>query len=57
MSHRTKEAKMFKRFVIFMLGAMLAFLIFQYLQLDESKKRYVNHLIKQVPYLPARYFA
>jgi len=48
---------MFKRFVIFMLGAMLAFLIFQYLQLDESKKRYVNHLIKQVPYLPARYFA
>jgi hypothetical protein len=29
----------------------------QYTKLDESKKRFINHLAKQVPYLPGRYYA
>jgi len=31
--------------------------IARYTKLDESKKRFIKHLVKQVPYLPARYFA
>jgi hypothetical protein len=29
----------------------------QYSRLDESKKRFIKHLAKQVPYLPGRYYA
>ncbi|MFH1149982.1 MAG: hypothetical protein V1748_05885 [Actinomycetota bacterium] len=28
-----------------------------YMTRDESKKRYIKHLARQVPYLPARYYA
>jgi len=29
----------------------------QYTKLDESKKRFIKHLAKQIPYLPGRYYA
>ena len=29
----------------------------QYSRLDESKKRFIKHLARQVPYLPGRYYA
>jgi hypothetical protein len=35
---------------------MLVGLVGVYLSLDESTKRYLNHIGKQVPYLPYRYF-
>ena len=28
-----------------------------YARQDESKKRFIKHLVRQVPYLPGRYFA
>ncbi len=37
---------------IFVLVALLA----AYMRSSESTKRYVKHLLKQVPYLPYRYF-
>ena len=37
--------------------AIIAGMAFQYTQLDESKKRFIVHLAKQVPYLPGRYYA
>lgn len=36
---------------------VLALGIGQYMRLDDSKKRFIKHLVKQVPYLPGRYFA
>lgn len=36
---------------------LLGLAVYRYTQLDESKKRFIKHLLKQVPYLPARYFA
>ncbi|MBN2027016.1 MAG: hypothetical protein JW854_09705 [Actinobacteria bacterium] len=36
--------------------AMLLGLAAAYLSADESTKRYLNHVGKQVPYLPYRYF-
>ena len=37
--------------------AVIAGMAYQYTQLDESKKRFIVHLAKQVPYLPGRYYA
>jgi hypothetical protein len=37
--------------------AVAALLAFQFSQLDESKKRFILHLLKQAPYLPGRYYA
>ena len=37
--------------------AIIAFIAFQIMQLDESKKRFIVHLLKQAPYLPGRYYA
>jgi len=37
--------------------AMVILLVFQLMQLDESKKRFIMHLLKQAPYLPGRYYA
>jgi len=37
--------------------AIVAVLVTQYMQLDESKKRFIKHLAKQAPYLPGRYYA
>ncbi|MDI6873439.1 hypothetical protein [Candidatus Solincola sp.] len=34
-----------------------AALVLQFARLDESRKRFILHLVKQVPYLPGRYFA
>jgi hypothetical protein len=36
--------------------AMLLGLVTAYLNADESTKRYLSHIGKQVPYLPYRYF-
>jgi hypothetical protein len=36
--------------------AMLLGLVAAYLNADESTKRYLSHIGKQVPYLPYRYF-
>jgi hypothetical protein len=36
-------------------GALLG-LVVAYFSLDESTKRYLSHIGKQVPYLPYRYF-
>lgn len=41
--------------VFLLLGLALA--IAQYMKLDDSKKRFIKHLVKQVPYLPGRYYA
>lgn len=41
--------------VLLLLGLALA--TTQYMRLDDSKKRFIKHLVKQVPYLPGRYFA
>jgi len=37
--------------------AMVMLLAFQLTQLEESKKRFIVHLLKQAPYLPGRYYA
>ncbi len=37
--------------------ALVALLVVWYSKQDESKKRFLKHLGKQVPYLPARYYA
>ncbi len=34
-----------------------AFLALRLARMDESRKRFILHLVKQVPYLPGRYFA
>jgi len=34
----------------------LSGMVFVYLSLDESTKRYLAHIGKQVPYLPYRYW-
>ncbi len=38
------------------LGVAVAIAL-QFARMDESRKRFVLHLLKQVPYLPGRYFA
>ena len=50
-----KDAK--KKLRLLVMLALMAGLAFQYTQLDESKKRFIIHLAKQVPYLPGRYYA
>lgn len=37
--------------------ALLAGMAIGFARLDESKKRFILHLVKQVPYLPGRYYA
>ena len=47
-----------KRRVKPLLGLVIvSVLVMQYMQLDESKKRFIKHLAKQAPYLPGRYYA
>ena len=41
--------------VFLVMGAVL--LVVKYRQLDEGKKRFVRHLLKQAKYLPGRYFS
>ncbi|MDY6795735.1 MAG: hypothetical protein SWK76_10730 [Actinomycetota bacterium] len=45
-----------KKLRMLVLLALMTGLAFQYTQLDESKKRFIIHLAKQVPYLPGRYY-
>lgn len=45
------------RIVLVLKLAGLAALLVYYRSLDESRKRFIKHLARQVPYLPARYFA
>ncbi len=37
--------------------AALAFLAMAFARMDESRKRFILHLLRQMPYLPGRYFA
>ncbi len=37
--------------------ALMAAIAARYATLDASKKRFIKHILKQVPYMPARYFA
>jgi hypothetical protein len=46
-----------RKMLPFALIAMVVLLAFQLTQLEESKKRFVLHLLKQAPYLPGRYYA
>lgn len=39
-----------------LLAAVIS-LLARYATLDPSKKRFIKHILKQVPYMPARYFA
>jgi hypothetical protein len=47
-------SKHMKRLILLALAAGIAA---GYLKLDESQKRYVKHLAKQLPYLAGRYYA
>lgn len=49
-----KNKKKIKKLILL---AIIAGMAYQYTQLDESKKRFIVHLAKQVPYLPGRYYA
>jgi len=40
-----------------LLAALAVALVARYATLDPSKKRFIKHILKQVPYMPARYFA
>ena len=40
-----------------LLLAVAAMMAFQFTRLDESRKRFILHLVKQLPYLPGRYYA
>jgi hypothetical protein len=45
-----------RRLSIFSLGLILAIiLVVLYARLSDSHKRTIRHLLRQVPYLPARY--
>jgi hypothetical protein len=46
-----------KKMLPLILVGMIALLAFQFTRLDESKKRFIMHLLKQAPYLPGRYYA
>lgn len=45
------------RLLLLLLLAAAAMGLAWYLKQDESRKRYIKHLGKQIPYLPARYYA
>ena len=41
---------------IFFLSFLVAMgLVLWYLQLDESRKRFIQNIVRQLPYLPGRY--
>jgi hypothetical protein len=54
MSKKMEKTKRIKPFLGLVIAAVL---VVQYMQLDESKKRFIKHLAKQAPYLPGRYYA
>lgn len=46
-----------KKILMLLALANLLGLALFYATRSESKKRFIKHLVKQVPYMPARYFA
>lgn len=42
---------------ILLSGMVVAALGFQFARLDASRRRFLMHLLRQVPYLPGRYYA
>ncbi|MBN1262626.1 MAG: hypothetical protein JXB35_18235 [Anaerolineae bacterium] len=44
------------RRILFILGVIAGLLYVGYQQLDDSQKRFVNELARQVPYMIPRYF-
>jgi hypothetical protein len=57
-SYKTPEVRRLKKVLMLVLaaGAVLG-LAALYSRQDESKKRFIKQMVRQVPYLPARYFA
>lgn len=53
-SSRGGAAGLFKKLLPLGIAAAMAL---QFARMDESRKRFILHLLKQVPYLPGRYFA
>jgi hypothetical protein len=53
----TKDGGIVKMLKPLILLAVVAGVVFKFMQLDESKKRFIIHLAKQAPYLPGRYYA
>jgi len=48
---------MFKKSPLFFILLLIAgILVIVYLSLDESQKRTLAHLARQIPYLPGRYY-
>ncbi len=48
---------MVKKLIPIILIAGTAFLVMKYVKAPESKKRFIKHLVVQIPYLPGRYYA
>lgn len=46
-----------KKILPLLVIALAGLLALQFTRLDESKKRFILHLLKQAPYLPGRYYA
>jgi hypothetical protein len=46
-----------KRMMPLLAVTAIALLAFQFTRLDDSRKRFIMHLLKQAPYLPGRYYA
>ncbi len=46
-----------RKAALLILACLAALLALQFTRLDESRKRFILHLLKQVPYLPGRYYA
>ncbi len=58
MSGKSKGKKGGKgKLKVLLLLVLIALAVAWYQKQDESKKRYLKHLGKQLPYLPARYYA
>jgi hypothetical protein len=51
------KKKLSRKLKPLILLALVAGGAFKFTQLDESKKRFIIHLVKQAPYLPGRYYA
>ncbi len=55
--HERKSFAMFRRSPFLPILLLIAgIVVLVYLSLDESQKRMIAHLAKQVPYLPGRYY-
>lgn len=48
---------MIRKLIPLLFLAVTAFLAMKYVKAPESKKRFIKHLVVQIPYLPGRYYA